>query len=88
MATFTKMYRLNKELPRYEAGSIIYHRYEVLPSRFNSGTYTTDGEYFVLRGDMKIQAISYVGEIIDRAISDFNIVADEWVTLLEEKEDV
>ena len=83
----TKTYQLNKELPRYPVGSIVYHEFEVLPSRFNDGTYKTDGKWYVLHGKMEITAITYVGEVIDRAMNDHNIDADDWVTLLETKEE-
>lgn len=47
MGEIVKVYELLKDLPMYPAGTLINHTYEVLPSKFNDGTYATDGEWKV-----------------------------------------
>jgi hypothetical protein len=47
MSAVVKIYELLKDLPLYPAGTLITHTYEVLPSKFNDGTYATDGDWKV-----------------------------------------
>jgi hypothetical protein len=44
-----KKYQINIDLPSIPKGTIIYHEFEELPSRFKRGdTYTTEGKYYFL----------------------------------------
>lgn len=83
----TKKYRLEKELPRYSVGDIIYHKYVMLPSQYNDRMYKANEEFYVLHGKHKVQAISYVGEVINRVTDDQNINMEDWVTLLDTTEE-
>lgn len=85
--TITKTFRLEKELPRYNVGDIIYQKYDMLPSQYNDRLYKANEEFYVMHGKTKVQAISYVGEIISRVVDDQNINMEDWVTLLDTKED-
>lgn len=46
-----KKYKLLKNLPMYPAGTIVTHRFEILPSKFRENdTYCTDGEWITDEG--------------------------------------
>ena len=84
MAEHLKKYRLECDLPRYPKGSVVYHEYQELPSKFNDGTYFTDGEWYQESSLGRVMVPDYVAGVIKRCISDQNVKMSDWVTLLEE----
>lgn len=65
-------YRLNIDLPSHPKGTVIYHEYEVLPSKFRSGdTYTTEGKWFTEHGEYigKVQVWPWIAGLIETCMS-------------------
>lgn len=58
--TEIRKYKLLKDLPMYKAGTIITHSYDVLPSKFNSGVYHTDGEWYTEEFGHKVMATKFL----------------------------
>lgn len=78
MSTVVKRYKLLRELPNYAPGTVFTHEYEILPSKFNDGTYTTDGEYYTEERGHKVHAVLYIPPFIDRCLHDYNIDSSGW----------
>lgn len=77
-------YRLEKDLPRYPAGTIIHREQEFLPSQYaRGGDYLANESWFTVESSRRIRAIDYVGQVIDRALTDYNIETSEWVNIVE-----
>lgn len=74
-------YKILRDLPEYPAGSIITHKFERLPSRFNDGTYDTDG---VWTGDRGTRAAYFMENLITRCMNSYR--NEGWVIEESRKE--
>lgn len=60
-----KAYQIEKNLPGCDAGTIIFHEYENLPSQYRSHeTYNTDGRWFCVESGLKVPIPGFLKDLV------------------------
>lgn len=84
MSKKLKKYELLKDLVLYPAGTIVYHEYEVLPSQYNSGNYSTAGNWYTKEHGHEVNASNYLKYLVEWCIGSHrnDDHHEEWVKSL------
>jgi len=61
-----KKYKTLIDLPMYPAGTIVYHEYEILPSKYGvDRTYATDGRWFTVENEDETMVPLFLQSLIE-----------------------